>query len=126
MSNDLSAVRVPWWRWLPRRHYAIVSTASAADLIPERLPRKGLAIVDDGRGPSWIALDCPCRCRHRLLISLSDHIRPCWHLTAEPRPSLAPSVDVIEDGRRCHFWLKDGSIQWVGSAEEGRRMKHGR
>jgi hypothetical protein len=100
--------------------------AAAADLIPQRLPRKGLAIVDQGRGPSWIAFDCPCRRRHRLLISLSEHVLPCWQLTSEPRPSLSPSVDVVEDGQRCHFWLKDGAIRWAGTAEEGRRVKHGR
>jgi hypothetical protein len=126
MRYDLSAPRIRWWKWLPRRRYTIVCTAPAPDLIPERLPRKGLAVVDDGRGPSWIAFDCPCRLRHRILVSLSEHIRPCWQLTIKPRPSLSPSVDIMEGGRRCHFWLSDGTIRWAGSAEERRRMKHGR
>lgn len=124
MNDDLSAARVRWWKWLPRRRYAVVCTVPAADLIPHRLPRRGLAIVDDGRGPAWIAFDCPCRRRHRLLISLSEPIRPYWHLTIEQRPSLTPSVNVSEEEHRCHFWLKNGSIQWVGNSDQRRRMKH--
>lgn len=126
MNEELEPARVPWWRWRPRLRYAVVCTAAAADLVPERLPRRGLAVVDNGSGPSWIAFDCPCTRRHRLLMSLSDHIRPCWRLTVGQRPSLSPSVDVVEDGRRCHFWLRDGRIAWAGTADERRRMKHGR
>lgn len=126
MSDEQSVPKIRWWKWLPRGRYAIVCTALAADLIPQRLPRKGLAVVDDGRGPSWIAFDCPCRRRHRLLISLSEHIRPCWRLSVEPGPSLFPSVDVVEGGRRCHFWLRDGTIQWARTAGQRRRVKHGR
>lgn len=84
-------------------------------------PRRGIAVVDGGRGPSWIAFDCPCRRRHRLLISLSEHIRPCWRLTGRRRPSLHPSIDVVEDGVRCHFWLTDGTIKWAGVSHERRR-----
>ncbi|MHB1509998.1 MAG: DUF6527 family protein [Acidimicrobiales bacterium] len=120
MSNDLAVPRIQWWKWLPHRRYTIVCKTAAADLVPDRLPRKGLAVVDDGRGPSWIAFDCPCPRRHRLLISLSDHIRPCWQLTIGPLPSLAPSVDVVENGQQCHFWLRDGAIQWAGPTEERR------
>jgi hypothetical protein len=126
MSEEQPVPRIRWWGWLPRRRYTIVYVAQAADLVPERLPHKGLAIVDDGRGPSWIALDCPCRRRHRLLISLNEHIRPSWRLSVEPHPSLFPSVDVVEGARRCHFWLKNGTIRWAGTTEERRRMKHGR
>lgn len=126
MSNNAEVPRIRWWQWFPRRRYAVVCTAAAADLIPSRLPRKGIAIVDGGSGPSWIAFDCPCQRRHRLLISLSEHIRPCWRLVSDRRPSLSPSVDVVEDGKRCHFWLRGGAIAWAGTAEERRRMKHGR
>ena len=126
MTDDLEVPRIRWWQWLPRRRYAIVCTAPAADLIPIRLPRKGIALADGGSGPSWIAFDCPCRRHHRLLISLSDHIQPRWRLSGGPRPSLHPSVDVVEDGRRCHFWLRNGKIEWAGTAHERRRMKYGR
>lgn len=126
MNDKQSAPRIRWRKWFPRLRYAVVCIAPAADLIPRRLPRKGITVVDDGPGPSWIAFDCPCRRRHRLIISVNEHIRPCWRLSVEPRLSLFPSVDVVDGGRRCHFWLRDGTIQWAGTAEERRRAKHDR
>jgi Family of unknown function (DUF6527) len=111
-------VRLPWRVWLPRRRYRVVVTVGAADLVPHRLPRRGLVMVDGGRGPSWLAFDCPCSNRHRLLLSLNVSHRPHWRLDNPARPSLHPSIDSHDGGRRCHFWLSDGRIRWVREIDE--------
>lgn len=111
-------VRLPWRAWLPRRRYRVVATVEAADLVPDRLPRRGLVIVNGGRGPSWLAFDCPCGNRHRLLLSLNVSRRPHWRLDNPSRPSLQPSIDSGDGGRRCHFWLSGGRIRWVREIDE--------
>jgi hypothetical protein len=85
----------------------------AADLLPDRLPRKALVTVEGRTGPVWVAFDCPCRRRHRLLIPLRMDRSPHWFLTATQPPSLHPSVDSHDGGHRCHFWLTDGRIRWA-------------
>jgi Family of unknown function (DUF6527) len=102
-----------WWSWLPRRRYHIAARVEAADLVPVRLPRKALVIVESGADPSWVAFDCPCRRKHRLLIRLEAGDRPSWRLTGLRAPSLAPSIDSHDRGRRCHFWLVNGRVLWV-------------
>jgi hypothetical protein len=103
-----------WWERRPRRRYRIVASVAAADLVPERLPRKALVTVETDHGPAWLAFDCPCRRRHRLLIPLAPGKRPHWVLTGSKSVSLHPSVDSHDAGERCHFWLTDGRIQWAG------------
>lgn len=106
--------KVPWHSWLPRRRYWVAGMVEAADEVPERLPRKALIVVERGGRPSWVAFDCPCSRCHRLLIPLSSRVSPHWRLSDSKRPSLAPSVDSTDGELRCHFWLKNGLIQWAG------------
>lgn len=105
-----------WASWLPRRRYFIASRVDAADLIPARLPRRAAVIVENNGRPAWIAFDCPCRRRHRLLVNLDSHRRPLWKLVAGSQHlSLAPSIDVIDGGERCHFWIHNGRVKWTHS-----------
>lgn len=107
---------VPWWSWLPRRRYAIVGRVKEADEIPQSLPRKGMIVVGGDTAPTWVAFDCPCPLRHRLLIPLTARRTPHWQLTSWGRPSLYPSVASTHNGIGCHFWLDQGRVRWVREA----------
>lgn len=104
---------VPWWQRRPRRRYGIVGSVDAVDLVPATLPDKGMVVVNNGAAPSWVAFDCPCSRGHRLLVPLSESMRPHWRLSGGWHPSLYPSVDVTEDPHRCHFWLRAGRVRWA-------------
>jgi hypothetical protein len=91
----------------------VIGAVDAADLIPARLPKKGLVVVEDESGPSWVAFDCPCPRRHRLLVRLSTTHCPHWRLDTARYASLNPSVDSHDAGQRCHFWLTNGRIRWA-------------
>ena len=120
VREEGQAAALRWWHWLPRRRYAVVGSVDAADLVPDRLPRKAMVVVAGSSGPSWVAFDCPSPRRHRLLIPHAQTSHPRWQLTASRRPSLRPSVDITEDRRQCHFWVVDGCVRWVGRpAREG-------
>lgn len=112
-SKSSGPLSFPWWSWLPRRRYRVMRRVDAADLVPDRLPRKALVTVENDAGPAWVAFDCPCRGRHRLLIPLSMGRSPHWLLTGSKTPSLHPSVDSESEGKRCHFSLIDGRIHWA-------------
>lgn len=104
-----------WWaRHRPRRRHAVVGAVDAADLLPDPLPRKALVIVGTDKRPTWVGFVCPCERHHTLLLPLATSRTPHWVLRGDRRPTLHPSVDSHDGGQRCHFWLKDGRIQWVG------------
>jgi hypothetical protein len=106
--------KVPWWQWRPRRRYSIVAVVDAADEIPPRLPRRGIVVVrPDGVNATWAAFDCPCAGRDRILVSLDPNRRPRWQIEDGRGPTLHPSVDVVIDGRRCHFSIINGAIVWA-------------
>jgi hypothetical protein len=98
-----------------RRRLVIGATVDAADLVPPWLPRRAGVLVGGGTH-GWMAFDCPCNRGHRLLINLTSTRRPAWRLTGTHRaPTLYPSVDVINDGHRCHFWIRQGRVEWADS-----------
>ena len=103
---------LPWHRW------RIVGYVAAGDEIPETLPYRGAILVGTAQHPTWAALDCPCGTGHRLLINLDSRRYPRWELRSDSRLSLWPSIDAVEDGRRCHFVLNKGRVRWVGRAQE--------
>jgi len=109
-----------WRDWLPRRRYEVLGSVDAADEIPDRLPRRGLVVVQAEDTPTWVAFDCPCDRRHRLLMPLGVGPGHRWRLTDNRYPSLKPSVDSFDAGRRCHFFLTEGRIQWAGSRPDAR------
>jgi len=115
--------RISWWDRvpLPWRRWRVVLEVDAADEIPHKLPRRTAVIVANSGQRTWIAFDCPCTLRHRLLINLEPTRRPFWTVSGAKRLTLGPSVDDITQTRRCHFWLRKGAIQWVHNNSEGPR-----
>jgi hypothetical protein len=113
---------LPWRTWLPHRRYHVAARVDAADLVPEHLPHKAMIVVTNRRGPSWVAFDCPCDRRHRLLIRLAVGEQPHWRLTGLHAPSLFPSIDSHDSGHRCHFWLVNGKVRWVAHGNQMETM----
>ncbi len=106
---------IRWWRWLPApwRKWEVILVVDAADEIPPRLPPKGAAVVGSMRHPKWIAFDCPCRRRHRIMVNLDPSRSPCWKLYSDRPLTLSPSIDDRTSDRRCHFIVSDGRIRWA-------------
>lgn len=106
---------IRWWQRLPLpwRPWRIVGHVPAGDEVPDRLPRRGVVLVEPGEGPTWAAFDCPCRTGHRLMVNLDTRRRPAWHIDS-PRPlTIRPSIDDITAERRCHFVIRRGKIEWA-------------
>jgi hypothetical protein len=81
--------------------------------MPEQIPRHTLAIVGTLERPKWAVFECPCGRGHQLALNLSPRAFPFWTVTQyEHGPSLSPSVDSHRPAR-CHFWLRDGRVNWV-------------
>ena len=104
---------LPRRSWLPHRRYHVAARVEAADLVPARLPRKAMVIVENRGIPTWVAFDCPCHRGHRLLIRLTEDERPYWRLTRLQPPSLQPSVNSRDGGQRCHFRMINGRVRWT-------------
>ena len=110
---------VDWWRrrrWsrprLPRQ-----ANVAAMSLLPQRLSRRTLYVVGQADRPSWAVFPCPCGTGHTVQVNLDpDRPQPAWTITGGRRgASLQPSIDVHGERRRCHYWLRDGAIQWTSS-----------
>lgn len=106
---------VRWWHRLPipRRKWRIVARAEAADLVPDRLPRRGVALAGPAEHPNWAVFDCPCGRGHRVMINLDPTRRPVWRVLSDKPLSLRPSIDDLAGERRCHFWIRDGLTVWA-------------
>lgn len=114
---DLSRIR--WWQWLPIFGWRIVVAVDAADEVPHSLPRNGAALVGSQAYPKWLAFDCPCRTGHRIMISLDRNRRPHWTVSDAARLSVRPSVDYQTAKQRCHYFVRNGRIDW---AKDTRRL----
>lgn len=100
---------------LPRRRWRIVAQVEEADLVPDRLPRRGAALAGPPGTPKWLALDCPCGTGHRLLVNLDSRRRPSWRLVSSKPLTIRPSLDITQAGTRCHFTITSGTVRWAGS-----------
>jgi hypothetical protein len=107
--------KISWWQWLPipRRKWRIVARTEGADLVPERLPRLGVALAGPPARPNWAVFDCPCGHGHRLMLNLDSARHPVWRVLSSKPLSLRPSIDDLTAERRCHFWIRDGRTVWV-------------
>lgn len=103
------------WLWLPWRRWNLVQVVEAADEIPDRIPRKGVVIVGTPKAPKWLAFDCPCRERHRVMLNADSRRRPFWRIKDARQLTLAPSVDETRGSTRCHYVIQRGRIRWVSS-----------
>jgi hypothetical protein len=106
---------VAWWQWipLPWRRWRLVVRVDAGDEVPERLPTRGVAIVGPIAAPTWIALDCPCKRGHRLMVNSSTARRPNWRIERHKPLTIRPSIDDITPERRCHFTIHQGRTRWA-------------
>lgn len=110
--------RIRWWHWIPRLHWRLVGVVADADEVPTRLPRRGMVLVGTLERPKWLAFDCPCATRHRILLNLETRRRPFWRVVTTSALTIWPSVDFRADFR-CHYFLKRGRVVWVRDREDG-------
>ncbi|WP_368858331.1 DUF6527 family protein [Nocardia alni] len=85
----------------------------AADEIPERLPLNGAVVVGTIDHPTWIAFDCPCVDHHRVMLNLDVRRYPAWVMQPIKMLTLQPSIDELRQGKRCHYFICKGKVQWV-------------
>lgn len=106
--------RISWWQWLPLpgRKWRIVLCVETGDLIPDRLPGRGVVVVCPAE-PTWVAFDCPCGKGHRVMLNLNTARYPRWTIKQHKPLTLSPSIDDEAAGRRCHFFLTGGRVTWV-------------
>lgn len=92
--------------------------------VPDSIPRHTVAVVGSEEVPKWAIFECPCGTGHRIMVSLvSSHTRH-WRLkTASERPSLYPSVNFHDAQGRCHFWLRDGRVDFTRDSIRPRRRR---
>jgi len=104
-----------WWERasLPWRKWRIVMNVETGDEIPEDIPKYGAVVVASGGRPTWIAFDCPCGRGHRIMLNLNSSRRPLWVIRKSTPLTLSPSIDDSGGGRRCHFFLQAGKVQWA-------------
>jgi hypothetical protein len=110
-------MKLRWWHWLPFQRWRLVGTAVAADEVPDRLPRNGVALVGDLGKPKWIIFDCPCRTGHRIMLNADSTRRPRWGLHQTERVTISPSIDYCGNNRRCHYFVRDGRIVWAEDSD---------
>jgi hypothetical protein len=100
--------------WLPsRRGFRVVAIVDAADEIPDDLPRMGAVLVGTTERPTWLAFDCPCRDHHRVMLNLDRNRRPTWAVIGTKPLTVRPSIDEYRGAERCHYFIRQGRVQWV-------------
>ena len=113
----LSRLRLPMLSRLPwpgrRLTFRVIWVVEAADEVPEQLPRNGAVVVGSLESPSWIAFDCPCEEHHRVMLNLDARRRPAWNMPSAMPLTLHPSIDDVRPGNRCHYFIRQGKVQWA-------------
>ena len=107
----MAVTQVPWWQWLPLFRWRVVASCEAADEVPLALPRNGAVLVASGDFVKWLVFDCPCRTGHRLMLPLQG--KPRWRVESTQGLTVMPSVDFHGKGRRCHYFIRTGRVEWV-------------
>jgi hypothetical protein len=104
-----------WPSWLPFQRWKVVTTVESADEIPEKLPRRGAAVVSSGGRTKWIAFDCPCGSGHRIMLNLDTGRKPAWKLVDADgsRLTIGPSIDYKDPTKRCHYFIRNGRVDWT-------------
>lgn len=110
-------IKSSWHDFWPFSPWRLVGQVEAADEIPDRLPRKGAVLVGTLQHPKWIAFDCPCGIRHRILLPLDARQRRHWRLRPGARLTLWPSIDAVNGARRCHYFITNGRTVWARDEE---------
>lgn len=109
----LTAAVIDAWRRarLSRPTYPRARWAPSRGDVPSPLPRRRVVVV--GAPPKWVVMACPCGHGHTINLNLANEARARWRIDLSNRPSISPSVDVKDPERRCHFWLRDGRVDWA-------------
>lgn len=108
----MAFIKIWFWHWFPRRYWRVVGRVGSADEIPKHLPRKGVVIAGVEK-PKWIAFGCPCGGGHRVMVNLDTARAPSWSVQSDKPLTITPSFDIHEDGKNCHFFIRDGKILWA-------------
>ncbi|MBI5323063.1 DUF6527 family protein [Bradyrhizobium sp.] len=115
---------LPRWQW-PRLDWLpqsltrqpllyCIGKVESADEIPEKLPSNTAVAVGALTRPKWIAFDCPCRSGHRIMLNLDRGRSPFWQISGVEGPlSLSPSVNYYDGRRRCHYFIRNGKVDWM-------------
>ena len=61
----------------------------------------------------WLAFDCPCRTGHRIIVPLDRAAKPRWSIIRENPLTVGPSFDSRMNRKNCHFFIRDGRIEWA-------------
>lgn len=90
----------------------VMILAGRSDL-PEHLNPRCVYVLGKTT-PKWALLDCPCGRGHTIELNLANPARTRWTVTTNHagQPSVHPSID-YRGNPRCHYWLRDGRINWV-------------
>ena len=101
----VKSLLVSWWNRLPwvGGKLRVVHIVAAADEV----------LVGSLERPTWVAFDCPCADRHRVMLNLDSRRRPTWTMQSSNPLSLHPSIDEFRDHKRCHYFIRGGKVQWV-------------
>jgi len=105
--------KIRWWDWLPFFGWRIVAIVDSAVDVPELLPRNGAVVVGRVDNPKWLAFDCPCRTGHRILLNMDRGRWPVWSFKPSNRLTISPSVDYHDKTKRCHYFIRNGRIDWA-------------
>ncbi len=105
--------KIRWWDWLPFFGWRIVAIVDSADDVPKTLPRTGAVLVGNRARPKWIVFDCPCGRGHRIMLNTDRARTPCWSTTVSGTLTISPSVDYTGPAQRCHYFIRNGRINWV-------------
>jgi hypothetical protein len=109
-------MKISWWQWLPIWRWRIVGLVEDADEVPSRLPRRAVVVVGSASFPKWLAFDCACGRKHRILLNADPGRRPAWRLVQTDPLNIAPSID-YRGARRCHYFIRDGQTLWAKDSD---------
>jgi Family of unknown function (DUF6527) len=107
-----------WAYVFPGSRWKVSATVAEADLVPDRIGADSAVLVGTKALPKWLVFDCPCNSGHRIMLNLSKTRRPFWRIIHGQYLTVKPSIDFEENGRRCHYLIRNGHIIWVGDGEE--------
>jgi Family of unknown function (DUF6527) len=57
----------------------------------------------------WAVLACPCGTGHTIDLNIGNDGIPMSRVLG----AVSPSIDVQDPAGRCHFWVRNGRVEWV-------------
>lgn len=108
-------LKLSWWDRFILLPWRIVADVESADDIPDKLPLHGAVLVSAGKKQKWIAFDCPCRLRHRIMLNLDTSRYPYWRVRRgkKDRLTISPSISSSEKNSYCHYFIREGKVTWA-------------